>query len=68
MTAIASELWSLIPGGRQVDPARLAAAIIKQIESRDLDFRTRELKPTDHESFRWRGGFSIPNPFRKSPR
>jgi hypothetical protein len=43
MTAVTSELWSLIPGGRQVDPARLAAAIVKQIESRDLDFRTRLL-------------------------
>jgi hypothetical protein len=43
MTAIASELWSLIPGGRQVDPTRLAAAVVKQIDSGDLDFRTRLL-------------------------
>jgi hypothetical protein len=43
MTAIASELWSLISGGRQVDPTKLATAIVKQIDSGDLDFRTRLL-------------------------
>jgi hypothetical protein len=43
MTTVASELWSLIPGGRQVDPTKLATAVVKQIDSGDLDFRTRLL-------------------------
>jgi hypothetical protein len=32
-----------MPGGRQVDPAALASAIVRQVESGDLDFRTRLL-------------------------
>ena len=43
MSLAASNLWDLIPGGRQVDPAALAAAIARQVESGDLDFRTRLL-------------------------
>jgi hypothetical protein len=37
------ELWDLIDGTPQVDPTALAAAIERQVESGDLDYRTRLL-------------------------
>ena len=43
MSVATSDLWNLIPGGRQVDPTARAAAIERQVASGDLDFRTRLL-------------------------
>ena len=43
MSTAESDLWNLIPGGRQVDPAALTSAIVRQIDLGDLDFRTRLL-------------------------
>jgi hypothetical protein len=38
-----SELWDLPFGQPQIDPARLARAIVQQVADNDLDFRTRLL-------------------------
>lgn len=43
MSLATRDLWDLIAGGSQVDPDGLASAITRQVESRDLDFRTRLL-------------------------
>jgi hypothetical protein len=43
MTVASNNLWALIPGGREVDPVALLAAIEHQVASGDLDFRTRLL-------------------------
>ena len=43
MTQTLRDLWSLIPGGGVVDPDELAGAIERQVDSGDLDFRTRLL-------------------------
>jgi hypothetical protein len=48
---------------------RRKPADIGSAERLDLDFRARQIKDAVHEgeryaSYRWRGGFSIPNPFR----
>jgi hypothetical protein len=43
MTVVATDLWSMIPGGRQIDPAALSAGIERQVAAGDLDFRTRLL-------------------------
>lgn len=43
MTVAPPDLWSLTPGGRQIDPVALTNAIERQVESGDLDFRTRLL-------------------------
>jgi hypothetical protein len=53
--------------------ARSRPADLDTAERLDLDFRVREIKDLEHDgqrypSYRWRGGFSIPNPFRKSPK
>jgi hypothetical protein len=38
-----SDLWSLVWGKPEVDPASLAEAIARELERQDLDFRTRLL-------------------------
>jgi hypothetical protein len=43
MSVASTDLWNLIPGGREVDPNALASAIGRQVEIGDLDFRTRLL-------------------------
>jgi hypothetical protein len=53
--------------------ARTRPGNLDSAERLDLDFRVRALKDEEHDgqrypSYRWRGGFSIPNPFRKGPK
>lgn len=53
--------------------ARTKPGNLDTAERLDLDFRVRALKDEEHDgqhypSYRWRGGFSLPNPFRKAPK
>lgn len=43
MSVASKDLWSLALDHHQIDPADLAEAIVDQVESGDLDFRTRLL-------------------------
>src|SRR4051812_16240610 len=61
MSVASTDLCSLMPGGRQVDPAARAAAIERQVEYGDLDFRTRLLIRDSLDAL---AGFGRPAPLK----
>ena len=56
MVVVTDELWTLVLGRPQIDPERLAAAVARQVEQGQLDFRTRLLVRDALRSLRERWG------------